>query len=165
MADPTLKRAGIVLKYTASDGYRMEFDAKGGTGTQHRVTGEEVPPEKALLAGLAELSRILTLFGFEVEAQKVFGEARQAVHEWRAHLKPKDGVAPAQAPSITDEGLSRRFTRCAYPGPNPMYRCNACGAEEYGVRNLLVKHALACGVARLDGQTPPPSGTDPMEQK
>lgn len=57
------------------------------------------------------------------------------------------GVAPVEAPSITDEELTRRFTRCAYPGPNPMYRCNGCGAEEFGVRNLLMEHALACGVA------------------
>jgi hypothetical protein len=62
----------------------MTFEAKGGIGSNHLATGEEVPPEEALLAGLAELSRILTLFGMEVEAQKVFGEARQAVHEWRA---------------------------------------------------------------------------------
>lgn len=55
-------------------------------------------------------------------------------------------VAGVVAPSITDEDLSRRFTRCAYPGPNPMYRCNACGAEEFGVRNLLVEHARTCGV-------------------
>lgn len=84
MADPTLKKTSIQFGYTASDGYRMTFEAKGGTGTKHLQTGEEVPPGKALLAGLAELSRILTLFGMEVEAQKVFGEARQAVHDWRA---------------------------------------------------------------------------------
>jgi hypothetical protein len=66
-----------------------------------------------------------------------------------------NGVAPVEAPSITDEELTRRFTRCAYPGPNPMYRCNACGAEEFGVRNLLVEHALACSVLATD----PPTGT------
>jgi hypothetical protein len=60
------------------------------------------------------------------------------------------GVAPVEAPSITDEELTRRFTRCAYPGPNPMYRCNGCGAEEFGVRNLLMEHALACGVGGSD---------------
>jgi hypothetical protein len=65
------------------------------------------------------------------------------------------GVQPPQAPSITDEELTRCFTRCAYPGPNPMYRCNACGAEEFGVRNLLVEHALACSVLATD----PPTGT------
>lgn len=56
------------------------------------------------------------------------------------------GVAPAAQPSITDEELTRRFTR-SIGGPNPMYRCNGCGYEEYGVRNLLVDHARACGVA------------------
>jgi hypothetical protein len=84
VADPTLKRTSVVLKYTASDGYRSEFGAKGGAGTQHRVTGAEVPPEKALLAGMEELSRLLHLFGFDAEARQAFDGARDAVLEWRA---------------------------------------------------------------------------------
>jgi hypothetical protein len=103
MADPTLKKTAIKFGYTASDGYRMEFEAKGGTGSKTMSTGDEVPPEKALLAGLAELSRILTLFGFEVEAQKVFGEARQAVHEWRANRTHGSGVE-ASDKGVTEDG-------------------------------------------------------------
>jgi hypothetical protein len=83
MGDPTLKRTSVVLKYTASDGYRLEFSAKGGTGSKNQSTGDEVAPERAMLAGLVELSRLLCLFGFEQEAQDAFENARQAVADWR----------------------------------------------------------------------------------
>jgi hypothetical protein len=92
MADPKLKRTSVVLKYTASDGYRMEFGAKAGTGSKHRVTGEEVPPEHALLDAMEELSRVLALFGFGEQAKAKFDAAQKAVADWRGHLAPKDGV-------------------------------------------------------------------------
>jgi hypothetical protein len=84
MADPTLKKTNVQINYTASDGYRAEFGAKAGAGSKNRATGEEVPPERALLAGLEELSRLLCLFGFDAEARQAFDGARDAVLEWRA---------------------------------------------------------------------------------
>lgn len=155
MADPTLKRTSVVLKYTASDGYRSEFEAKGGTGTKHLVTCEEVPPEKALLAGLAELSRILTLFGMEVEAQKVFGEARQAVHEWRAHLAPKAGVAGTPVPQCAARSTAH------VPGELSAIWCERCGegTTAGGIcrdRNdgVPLCHAPYCGCMSQGGPGP-----------
>lgn len=83
MSDPTLKRTSVQIKYTGSDGYRSEFTAKGGAGTAHRVTGEEVPPQRALLAAIEELSRLTSLFGFEREARAAFDGSAAAVQDWR----------------------------------------------------------------------------------
>jgi hypothetical protein len=83
MADPTLKRTSVQINYTSSDGYRMAFGTKAGSGSKHRVTGVEVPPEEALLAALEELARLTALFGFEDEATRRFQCARAAVFEWR----------------------------------------------------------------------------------
>jgi hypothetical protein len=105
MADPTLKKTNIAFGYTASDGYRMSFGAKAGTGSKHAVTGEEVPPYHALLAGLEELTRILTLFGFESEAQEKFKAAQQAVFDWRAdraYLARNAGV-PREAQKLIEQ--------------------------------------------------------------
>jgi hypothetical protein len=82
--DPTLKRTTVVIKYTSSDGYRAELTTKGGEGTAHRVTGEPVPPQRALISALEELARLTALFGFEDEALEAFTGARQRVAEWRA---------------------------------------------------------------------------------
>jgi hypothetical protein len=82
--DPALKRTNVVIKYAASDGYQAEFTARGGEGTAHRVTGEPVPPQRALIAALQELARLTALFGFEDEALEAFTDARQRVAEWRA---------------------------------------------------------------------------------
>lgn len=84
MADPTLARTRVTIAYTSSDKYRAGFTAKAGKGSQHRVTGEEVPPERALLAALEELARLTALFGFQDEALECFNGARQRVAEWRA---------------------------------------------------------------------------------
>lgn len=83
MADPTLKRTSVVIKYTSSDGYRMSFEAKGGTGIAHRLTGEQVPPQHAFLAAVGELARMTALFGFEDEAKTEFDKAVTAIREWR----------------------------------------------------------------------------------
>ena len=83
MSNPTLTRTRVVVAYTASDGFRAEFGAKGGIGTKHRVTGMCVPPEHALIAGLEELARITALFGFEDAALEAFNAARQRVFDWR----------------------------------------------------------------------------------
>lgn len=88
MSDPKLKRTSVQIKYTASDGFRSEFGGKAGTGTKHRVTGEEVPPQRALIAGIEELARLTALFGFEVEARDAVEGAFKRVAEWRA-LKDK----------------------------------------------------------------------------
>lgn len=83
-ADPKLKRTLVRIDYTSDDGYRADFTAKAGTGSKHRVTGEEVPPEKALLGAVEELARLTALFGFEDQALERFNDARQRVFEWRA---------------------------------------------------------------------------------
>lgn len=82
--DPTLVRTRVDVTYGASDSYRAEFHAKGGKGTAHPTTGQSIPPENALLAGLEELARLTALFGFEDEAMKVFVDARLRVTEWKA---------------------------------------------------------------------------------
>lgn len=84
MADPTLKRTSVQIKYTGSDGYRAEWTAKGGEGTAHRKTGEQVPPQNALVAAFEELARLTALFGFENDARKAADEAFARVAEWRA---------------------------------------------------------------------------------
>jgi hypothetical protein len=107
MTDPTLKKTSIKFGYTASDGYRMSFEAKGGAGTQHRVTGAEVPPEKALLEAMEELSRILALFGFGAEARAKFDAAQQAVADWRAHLAGVGAVRKPYCWINRDGGIPR----------------------------------------------------------
>jgi hypothetical protein len=68
--------------------------------------------------------------------------AADLVRELRAALA--SGVALPQGSSISDEELSRRYTK-ASGGPNPFYRC-VCGASVPGVRNELEDHARTCGV-------------------
>lgn len=83
MSDPTLKRTSVQIKYTSSDGFRAEFGGKAGTGTRHRITSEEVPPQNALIAGFVELARLAALFGFEREAREAAEAAFARVAEWR----------------------------------------------------------------------------------
>ena len=83
MNDPTLKRTSVQIKYTSSDGFRAEFGGKAGTGTKHRVTGKEVPPQVALITGFEELARLAALFGFEREAREAAESAFARVAEWR----------------------------------------------------------------------------------
>lgn len=83
MEDPKLKRTSVQIKYTSTDGFLAEFSAKAGTGTKHRVTGEEVPPQHALIAGSEELARLTALFGFEAEARQAADGAFKRVEEWR----------------------------------------------------------------------------------
>ena len=84
MTDPTLKRASVQIKYTSSDGYRAAFDSKAGTGEVSLSTGLPVPPHQALLSGIEELARALSLFGFEAEARKEVEDAFARVTAWRA---------------------------------------------------------------------------------
>ena len=83
MNDPKLKRTSVQIKYTSTDGFSAEFSGKGGAGTRHRVTGEEVPPHRALIAGFEELARLAALFGFESEARQAADDAFKRVAEWR----------------------------------------------------------------------------------
>lgn len=83
MSDPTLKKTSVQIGYTSSDKYRMVWTAKAGTGSKNAKTGEEVPPQHALIAGLEELARLTALFGFENEAFEAFNGARDRVAEWR----------------------------------------------------------------------------------
>lgn len=76
MTDPTLKRTRVLIAYTGSDGYRSEWQAKGGVGSK-------APAEGPLLAGIEELARMLALFGFEDEARKRVDGAFARVREWR----------------------------------------------------------------------------------
>lgn len=83
MNDPKLKRTSVQIKYTSTDGFSAEFVGKAGAGTRHRVTGEEVPPQRALIAGFEELARLTALFGFESEARQAADDAFNQVAEWR----------------------------------------------------------------------------------
>jgi hypothetical protein len=116
MTDPTLKKTSIKFGYTASDGYRMSFDAKGGAGTQHRVTGAEVPPEKALLEAMAELSRILALFGFGAEARAKFDAAQQAVADWRARRSDVALIEAQSKPKLCKHCKCTPTTYCPVKG-------------------------------------------------
>lgn len=89
MADPTLKRTSVRIKYTGSDGYRAEFSTKGGTGSVNFKSGEEVPPQAALIFALEELARLTALFGFEAEARAAAEGAFARVAEWRAQRGAK----------------------------------------------------------------------------
>lgn len=71
----TLTRTSVQLKFTTNSGYRSEFTGKGGKGSAHRVTGEEVPPQAPLLAALKEVARLSAVFGFEAQARAAFEEA------------------------------------------------------------------------------------------
>jgi hypothetical protein len=108
MADPTLTKTHVKFGYSASDGYRMSYEAKGGAGTKHLETGSEVPPQLALTEALRELTRILHLFGFDAEAQQAFDDARKAINEWRAArgVSVVDGetVAPKDADASGGRG-------------------------------------------------------------
>lgn len=84
MTDPILKRTTVRITYTASDGYRAETEAKGGTGSKHLKSGAEVPPENALLHGLQESARILALFGFEAQARTAFEDVLKRVASAKA---------------------------------------------------------------------------------
>jgi hypothetical protein len=74
MSDPTLKRARVTIAYTGSDGYRSEFSCKGGAGAV-------ASPEKAMLASIDELARLLALFGFENQARETVEQAFTRVRE------------------------------------------------------------------------------------
>lgn len=84
MADPKLKRTSVQIRYTSSDGYRSEFGAKAGEGSKNLKTGEDVPPQHALIEALGELARLAALFGFEAEAREAAEGAFARVAEWRA---------------------------------------------------------------------------------
>lgn len=83
MADPTLKRTSVQIKYTSSDGYRFEFSAKAGAGSRNLSTGEEVPPQYALIEAIEEMARLCALFGFEADARKAADGAFARVAKWR----------------------------------------------------------------------------------
>jgi len=87
MNDPKLKRTSVQIKYTSSDGFRAEFGGKGGAGTRRRITGDEVPPQNALIAGFEELARLAALFGFEREAREAAEGAFARVAEWRKGMQ------------------------------------------------------------------------------
>ena len=82
MADPTLKRSSVSIRYSASDGYRYEV----GYSNTPRM-GVKPPPERPLLDALEELARLTALFGFEDKALEVFNSARDRVFAWRETRK------------------------------------------------------------------------------
>jgi len=84
MADQTLKRASVQIKYTAASGYRAEFSAKAGSGEVSLSTGLPVPPHQAMISGIEELARILAVAGHEAEARKAVDDAFARVAAWRA---------------------------------------------------------------------------------
>lgn len=79
MADPTLKRSSVTIRYTASDGYTAEVGYASG-----KRTGVVLPPESAILEAIAELSRLAELFGFGARATEEQALARARVVEWRS---------------------------------------------------------------------------------
>ena len=80
MADPTLRRASVVIKYTSSDGYRSEVRY-----SNHGALGNPtIPPENVLLEAIDELARLSELFGFGAEASTAVATAQMRVREWRA---------------------------------------------------------------------------------
>lgn len=90
--DPKLTRTNVQIKYSSSDGFRCEYGAKAGKGSTNLRTGEEVPPQHALLEALGELARLTALFGFEAEALEEFNGARQRVAEWREKRNQSTGA-------------------------------------------------------------------------
>lgn len=82
-ADPTLTRSSVTISYASSDGFSSGFSCKAGKGCQHEGADGPVPPETALITGLAELARLTALFGFEDRALEAFNTARERVARWR----------------------------------------------------------------------------------
>lgn len=74
-----LKRTKISIIYGAASGSGMKYDVKGGTGTKHPITGEEVPPHHALIDAIGHLARISVVFGFEAHALEVFTRERDEI--------------------------------------------------------------------------------------
>jgi hypothetical protein len=87
VSDPLLKTFSSSLKYTSTDGYRMEFTAKGGKGTTHAKTGEEVPSQVSLIATLKEAYRWALLYGFDADADAALADAKKAILEWHESRK------------------------------------------------------------------------------
>jgi hypothetical protein len=83
MSDPLLKTFSSSLKYTSTDGYRMTFTTKGGKGTTHSKTGEEVPCQVSLIATLKEVYRWSLLYGFDAEVDAALEDAKKAILAWR----------------------------------------------------------------------------------
>jgi len=84
MADPTLKRASVKIKYAASDGYLSEV-----TYSSHAIGRTDVPPKDALIEAIDELARLSELFGFGAEASLAVASAQMRVREWRAAQEAK----------------------------------------------------------------------------
>lgn len=96
--DPKLKRTRVSVTYRASDGRIAEFSARAGTGSKHLLTGDEVPPEEALLAGVEELARLCELFGFGAEASKRVTDAQARVREHMANRNAQAVGVPSWTP-------------------------------------------------------------------
>lgn len=75
--DPTLKDAAVMIRYSASDGYKSEAGFMGGNK-------RSAAPEEALLGALEELARLTALFGLQSQAEKRVAESFQRVADWRA---------------------------------------------------------------------------------
>lgn len=83
MSTLKLKRTKISISYGTTGGSGMKYDAKGGTGTKHPITGEEVPPHLALIDAIGQLARISVIFGFEDAALETFTRQRDEACERR----------------------------------------------------------------------------------
>ena len=84
MIKPTLKHTRVQIEYSSSDGYNTKFAAKAGAGSKHRTTGDPIPPQHALIAGLGQLAQVAAMFGFEDEALGAVEQAIAGVKESRA---------------------------------------------------------------------------------
>ena len=83
MNTPKLKRTKISISYGMTNGSGLKYDAKGGAGTKHPITGEEVPPHIVLIDAIGQLSRASVMFGFEDAALEVFTTQRDEALEQR----------------------------------------------------------------------------------
>jgi hypothetical protein len=83
MADPKLKKVAVQIRYWSSDGYKADLMIKAGEGTHNLKTGDPVPSEKGLLSALDESLRLLTLFGFEDQADATIADVKQRMAKWK----------------------------------------------------------------------------------
>lgn len=82
----------------------------------------------------------------EVAAENSYENSRNPFPNWKSAYRAMLAAAPSpeaskpvQAEAPSDEQLREAFTKDS-GGPNPFYKCKACGETEPGVREYLVAH-------------------------
>lgn len=78
MAEPTLARTSVLIKYKASDEYRSEVAFQS-----HPFGKPATEPHQVFIGAIDELARLCELFGFGDEASAAVEAARNRVKEWR----------------------------------------------------------------------------------